>query len=68
MDFLFFLFNMLIGEAIKSRRERFGNPSRTVMEWIDIWQKILKWHKDTESFNLDKRQTLISDFELVSEL
>lgn len=61
-------FNMLIGEAIKSRQKRFGNPSRTVMEWIDIWQKILKWHKDTESFNLDKRQTLISDFELVSEL
>lgn len=60
--------NRRINQAIQSKQECFGQPSRTIKEWIDLWQKILKWHKDTESFNLDKRQTLISDFELVSEL
>ncbi len=61
-------FNFLINQAIQNKQGYFGNPARSIKEWIDIWQKILKWHKDTESFNLDKRQTLISYFEFVSEL
>ncbi|MDI2090345.1 DNA polymerase III subunit delta' [Commensalibacter oyaizuii] len=57
-----------IRHAVREGKTQFGNPSRTIPQWIDLWQKLLKWHKDTESFNLDKKQTLISEFNLVSEL
>lgn len=54
--------------AVQENRHEFGNPSRTIPRWIEIWQTLLKWHKETESFNLDKKQTLISELNLVSEL
>lgn len=57
-----------IRQAVKAQKTEFGYPMRPVPEWIEIWQKLLKWHKEAESFNLDKKQTLISEFNLVSEL
>lgn len=68
LDLLTDVIHAAIDKAIKEKKERFGNPLRTVPEWVEIWQTILKWHKETESFNLDKKQTLISEFNLVSEL
>lgn len=55
-----------IRQAVQSNKESFGQPLRAIPHWIDIWQKILDWHNKTERFNLDKRQTLISEFNLVS--
>lgn len=54
--------------AVQENKQEFGNPCRTIPQWIEIWQTLLKWHKEAESFNLDKKQTLISEFNLVSEL
>ncbi|CAI3922801.1 DNA polymerase III subunit delta' [Commensalibacter papalotli (ex Botero et al. 2024)] len=57
-----------IRQAVQTQKKEFGHPMRPISQWIEIWQTLLKWHKEAESFNLDKKQTLISEFNLVSEL
>ncbi|EUK18682.1 DNA polymerase III subunit delta' [Commensalibacter papalotli (ex Servin-Garciduenas et al. 2014)] len=57
-----------IRQAVQTQKNEFGHPMRPISQWIEIWQTLLKWHKEAESFNLDKKQTLISEFNLVSEL
>lgn len=68
LDLLTDSLNQRIAHTVKAQQNQFGNPLHTIPEWIKIWQILLKWHKDTEVFNLDKKQTLISEFKLVSEL
>ncbi|CAI3941399.1 DNA polymerase III [Commensalibacter communis] len=57
-----------IRKAVQEHKNEFGYPMRSISQWIEIWQTLLKWHKEAESFNLDKKQTLISELNLVSEL
>ncbi|CAK7193155.1 hypothetical protein COMNV_01368 [Commensalibacter sp. Nvir] len=53
--------------AIREARTEFGNPLHSIAEWIDRWKQILEWHNQTISFNLDKKQTLLCELNLISK-
>ena len=65
----FSTFLSLLGSAISERLRgdvRGGGSSSLGIDWFSAWQEIRRTQDETERFNLDKRQALLSSLGLLS--
>ena len=67
----FATFLTLLADAISERVRRTirqgGSPLVSGTDWSTVWQELCRIRAETERFNLDKRQALLSSLSLLSE-
>jgi DNA polymerase-3 subunit delta' len=69
----FATFMALLGEGVADaareaamRGEAGGAHGRPLVEWVEVWQAILRLREETERFNLDKRHAVAASLALLN--